>query len=302
VYAGAGRVSDSPADSTGRALSALRVLATDADVRNCGIKKIGLHRSASDPDVWEILVNLHNYGASARTVHVALAFGGSPAGVSTVTVEPGADQNTTFRYRSRSRGWIEARLTPPDDLQGDDRAVLEVPARRPLRVAVYSDEPELLRPVLAASSDVDAVFRKPAEYAGPADADIVIFDRFSPRNPPASHAIWIEPPAGSSPFRVRAAPAGTAVARWRSGHPLTEGLRSGDVRLEGAEVFEPSSGDITVAETAAGPLVVARDGDAKFVALGFHPARTRMRYELATPLLFANVLRWMAPEIGRAHV
>jgi hypothetical protein len=33
--------------------------------------------------------------------------------------------------------------------------------------------------------------------------------------------------------------------------------------------------------------------------LGFHPALAGMRYELATPLLFANVLRWFAPEIFR---
>jgi len=31
--------------------------------------------------------------------------------------------------------------------------------------------------------------------------------------------------------------------------------------------------------------------------LGFHPALSPMRYELAWPLLFANLLRWVSPEI-----
>ena len=35
--------------------------------------------------------------------------------------------------------------------------------------------------------------------------------------------------------------------------------------------------------------------------LGFHPVLTGMRYELATPLLFANLLRWIAPEIFRRY-
>jgi len=35
------------------------------------------------------------------------------------------------------------------------------------------------------------------------------------------------------------------------------------------------------------------------VVFGFHPALSGMRYELATPLLFANLLRWFAPEIFR---
>ncbi len=36
------------------------------------------------------------------------------------------------------------------------------------------------------------------------------------------------------------------------------------------------------------------------VVLGFHPALSAMRYELATPLLFANVLRWVAPATFRS--
>lgn len=45
--------------------------------------------------------------------------------------------------------------------------------------------------------------------------------------------------------------------------------------------------------------MVARPGKPKIVVLGFHPALSAMRYELSTPLLFANLLRWMAPEIFR---
>jgi hypothetical protein len=33
--------------------------------------------------------------------------------------------------------------------------------------------------------------------------------------------------------------------------------------------------------------------------LGFHPSSAALRYELATPLVFANVIRWMAPEVFR---
>ena len=46
-------------------------------------------------------------------------------------------------------------------------------------------------------------------------------------------------------------------------------------------------------------MIVARPGKPKIVVLGFHPALSAMRYELATPLLFANLLRWMSPEIFR---
>ncbi len=299
VYVGPGRVSDSAADLAQDPVPNLRVLPVAEAIENCGLKKVGLRRSVSDPDAWEILVGVHNYGTRPRSVTLALAFAGSPAGVQRMTLPPGVEQNATFEYRTRTAGWLEARLLPTDDFPGNDRAVLELPARRLLKVVVYSDEPELLRPVLAANPEVEAVFRKPPEYRANDDAGIVILDRFSPPRPPAADSIWIQPPPENSPVRLRTVEKNVLLARWRSDHPLAAGLRAKDLRLDETEVFQPAQEDVAVAETDAGPVIVARGGKPKFVVLGFHPVRTPMRYELATPLLFANTLRWMAPEIFR---
>src|SRR6202044_2442261 len=57
--------------------------------------------------------------------------------------------------------------------------------------------------------------------------------------------------------------------------------------------------DLKIAEVAQGPVMVARPGKPKIVVLGFDPALSAMRYELATPLLYANLLRWVSPEIFR---
>ena len=46
--------------------------------------------------------------------------------------------------------------------------------------------------------------------------------------------------------------------------------------------------------------MVARPTEPKTVVLGFHPVRAGMKYELTTPLLFANIMRWMAPDIFRS--
>ena len=62
-------------------------------------------------------------------------------------------------------------------------------------------------------------------------------------------------------------------------------------------MFDPAPGDGPIGEVDAGPVVVARVGKPKIVVLGFHPALSPMRYELAWPLLFANLLRWVSPEI-----
>ena len=55
-----------------------------------------------------------------------------------------------------------------------------------------------------------------------------------------------------------------------------------------------------IARSDAGPLIVARPGNPKIVVFGFHPVRSGMKYELTTPLLFANIIRWMAPDAFRS--
>ena len=120
-----------------------------------------------------------------------------------------------------------ARLAFP----ADDRATLQLPAQPALRVTVYSAEPDLLRPVLAASPQVVATFRAPSEYRAQDPAALVILDRFHPPTPSQADSIWIDPPAGGSPIPVRARVSDAPLTRWLTGHALGAGLRAKDLRL-----------------------------------------------------------------------
>ena len=60
--------------------------------------------------------------------------------------------------------------------------------------------------------------------------------------------------------------------------------------------------DIRLAEVNNGPVMVANvsdDGKTSTVVMGFDPFAGAMRYELTTPLLLANILRWVAPDVFR---
>lgn len=299
VYAGAGRTADTPSPSRGS--ERLRVLPVDGNVANCGVRRMGVRRSGADPAVWDVLVTVKNYGAESRTIPLGISFAGAPVATRRLTLAPRAEQEVAFQYRTRAAGLLEARLLEQDGFPEDDRATLELPALAELRVTVYSDEPELLRPALAANPLVAATFRKPAEYGRGDAADVLILDRFAPPALPETNAIWLEPPANGSPLRVRATVADAQVAKWRSDHPLATGLRARDLRLQSAEVFAPGAGDAAIAEVDAGPVVVAHSGRPRFVVLGFHPGRGNLKFELTTPLLFANILRWMSPDVFRSR-
>jgi hypothetical protein len=284
--------------------SRLRAVLVPDTVENAGLRKVGMRRSTNDPDLWEIYVSAHNYGAEPRTVTLSIDFGTPQAagrvaaGSERLTLPPGADEEASFEYRTAAAGVLGVNLSPHDGFPADDHTEIELPAQPKLAVTVYSSEPDLLRPVLSANPRVIAMYRKPEEYRS-SDRGLVILDRFIPPQRPSADSIWIDPPAAGSPIPVRQVVHDEAFRGWDPHHPAAAGLRAKDFKLQEATVFEPAASDGLVADVQQGPVIVARDGSPKIVAMGFHPALSGMRYELATPLLFANLLRWVSPEIFR---
>ncbi|MBZ5592890.1 MAG: VWA domain-containing protein [Acidobacteriia bacterium] len=299
VYVGPGRVT-----AESRLISAplpknLRVLETSDATDNCGLRKIGVRRSAADPEVWDIYASVRNYGTAPKSLTLVLRFGGTPAGGHRFTVPPGSEREIAFAWRTRAAGLLEATLLPHDRFPEDDHAILELPPLPSLNLTVYSNEPDLLRPAVTAIPHVNATFRRVEEYRAEATNGLVILDRFRPPQPPKGDAIWIDPPAGASPIPVRTRLEGAPFDHWCSDDALCAGLRAKDLRLGSTYVFESAPDDIKIGQVREGPVIVARAGKNKTVVFGFHPGLSDLRYELATPLLFGNILRWMAPELFR---
>jgi len=278
----------------------LRFVPIAGPAEHAGLRKVGVRRSLSDPDIWEVFITVKNYGATPRSVPLGVQFGGAPVGTRRFELKPGAEENAAFRFKTRAAGWLEARLVTRDAFQLDDHAVLELPARKLLPVTIYSPEPELLRPVFTSISGVQSTLLPPSSYDPNIKNGIVLLDRFAPPAPPATESIWMEPPADKSPISVRSTEKNVKVKRWRVDHQLGAGLRSKDLELASAELFRAGPDDVAIAESDAGALIVARPGKPKTVVFGFHPVRAGMKYELTTPLLFANILRWMAPDVFRS--
>ena len=298
VFAGAGRISREDV-ITPSAAGGLRVLPVSEPASNCGLRSLSLRRSASDAAVWEIFVSARNYGRTRCDAPLTVQFGKALIGAHRFVLAPGEEQEATFRYRTRAAGWIEARLLVNDALAEDNHAELEVPAQPVVRVLVYSDEPGLLRPVLEANPNVEAVFASPRDYDPARVASVVVLDRFRPPAAPDADIIWIEPPPDASPFEVRATAEDARVEQWHTENPLGAGLATRDLRLAATQVFSPAPGDLAVADCAEGPVIIARPGRHRAVAFGFHPGRSATRFEVATPLLFANLLGWMSPDLFR---
>ncbi len=211
VYAGPARIVET--DEAIPAVSNLRVLAVGDGIANSGIRHVGLRRSPDDANVWDVYVACRNYGTQPRTGTIAIGFGGAPAGAQRITLEPNADHETAFKLRTHAAGLPEVRLFPSDDFPDDNRAVLEIPAYGGLGVTIYSDSPDVLRPLFGANSRISAVFKGTSQYK-PDTAGLVVLDHFRPKVSPQGDSLWLDPPPTESPIPVRARVDHPGAIRW----------------------------------------------------------------------------------------
>lgn len=298
VYAGAGRLAASDPNQPNPPPN-LRVLPVRGGqvLNNAGLTRVWLRRAAGQADVWQAFFTLRNYGPAPRTVPLTVALGGAVVAARAVALPPAGEATAEVAIRTRTAGWVEARIGTRDALAADNRIEFEIPAQPLLQVAVFSDEPGLLRPLLTSDPRIAPVFLPAAQAATPpTEAGLLIFDRCAPAAPPAQPSIWIQPTPAQSPVPARLAEADVQLARWNTTHPVGAGLRTRDLRLTRPLLLAPAPGDLSIAEGGGGALAVVRTAEPRAVVLGFHPGLTAIRYELTTPLLMANMLHWLAPD------
>jgi hypothetical protein len=298
VLAGAGRANQGDLPDDNALPAALRLLPVQVPNRNVGIRRFHLRRSPNDVQLWEVFVAVRNYGRAPEAVPLMVTFGNAPIGSSRFTIAPGAEETARYEFRTKAAGWMEARLQVRDGLAEDNVALLEIPEQKPVRVAVFTRQPELLRPLFAANPRLAAEFAPPEAYKADTDAEILILDRFRPTARPTRPALYIMPPADGSPIPVARSGVSAKVTRWRADHPIANGIHNLDLKLDGATLFNPGSAADTVADADGGALVAAQ-ANPPAVFLGVHPGIGTFRFELAAPLLMANIFEWMAPQALR---
>ncbi len=229
AFVGTGRTTELDSTAMTAPPRNLRVIPVPDAIENSGLRRIGMRRSNDDPDLWEIYVSAHNYGTAPRTVNLAIDFGPPKEGTRTLvgsrrfTLQPGAEGEQSFEFRTRVAGILGVTLTPHDAFPGDDQATLELPAQPSLVVTVYSDRPELLRPLLASNPRVAALYKKPAEFQANAQG-LVILDHFAPPSVPRAIRFGLSRlpkhrPFPCAPSEIRCpSRAGTAATRLPRGY------------------------------------------------------------------------------------
>ncbi|HEY7305759.1 MAG TPA: VWA domain-containing protein [Bryobacteraceae bacterium] len=300
VYIGPGLAREAPKADKG--LTNLRVVRVDANRRNCGIRRIGVKPREDQSGWWDAAVTLRNYGSDATRIRLHTQFAGTDFAPRAVDLPANQERTVEYTFETDTAGVLAVEIEPHDELPRDDRAQVWLPRNRALRLAVFTERPEVLRPLVDANRRLNITIASGSQYNAKPPADVMLLDQMAPPYPPQIPSLWIAPPREASPVVVKAVVLNASLKRWDSSNLLGAALYAKETQLPSAEVFETSADDIVAGNVKEGPVVVARperQRHERLAVIGFDPLGTELRFQVTTPLLFAGLTRWLAPQAFR---
>lgn len=286
-----------PADGSGdRPQFLVRLIGADEAITDRGITRLALQRDATQPERWHLLTQLKNYSDSKADLVLKLSVAGQPLLTRAVTLGPGQLTGLSDEFTTAQGGLLEAQITPADDLKADDRAVVYVPAFRPVRVAVFTSRKVFendLRPVLAINPYLRVEFLRPGASITP-PPDVSIFDSAAAPADAAANTIYFVRGQGTLPRPIR-------VTDWSAQHAATRWVRTRDISVRSAAPLKVGPNDTVLASgegTPPMPLIVAREQNRRrSLIVGFDPHDSNLPQQSAFPLLIAGSVEWMTHPI-----
>ena len=276
--------------------SRLRVIDVGEAAADVGVRRFAARRLADDPSRWQVAIELQNLGKESVDTGVDFAFKGRKIGERKVAIAAGASEEFDFRVRTEQRGDLQALITTTDGDNRNNIATLSLPASIRQPIAVYTRQPSQSGPLLTATPHLEAAYRSPdnSEPAGRLRLFHGVPGELSDR------AIYFASTQDASPIPATLIRGRRRITSWDTTHPVGSGLRESDAYVSRSLVFEPGENDHVIASTSEGPIVVAHaDGEKRYVVVGFDPTASSLANRLITPLLFANAVRWFAPNVFR---
>jgi Ca-activated chloride channel family protein len=287
-----------PADGSGDHPQFLvRLVGAGEAITNHGITRLALQRDSTQPEHWHLLTQLKNYSSATANLVLKFSIAGQPLLQRSVSLAPGQLAALNDEFTTAQGGLLEAQITPADDLQADDRAIVYVPAFRAVRVAVFTSRKTFeddLRPVLAVNPYLKVDFLRPGGTVNP-PADVSIYDSSAAPAAPSSNSIYFVRGQGKIAGRP------IRVTDWNPQHAATRWVRTRDVSVRNAAVLDVRPTD-TVLASGEGhpqiPLIVAREQNhRRMLVVGFDPHDSNFPQQSAFPLLIAGSVEWLTHPI-----
>ena len=276
-----------PAGEVPPAAGRLEVVRVGEAGDNVGIVALGVRPADASGRDHQIFARLRNASPRAVTGSLLLSVDGDTRDAAELTIPAGEEVGHTLRLVGPEAAAIEViwRGAVADALAVDDRAFwwLAPPPERRYRVRGAAGA--FLRRALRAT----AGWRLGALDEA-VDLEILVGESPTDEGPPF---LWVAPPA------PRGEVAGAAVLRWDKTHPALRFVDLRALRLGSVPRIDRPPGARVLAESTAGPLVLAGSHrQRRYLLWAFDPMQTDLPLRVAWPLMVRHALEHLVPAGG----
>jgi hypothetical protein len=255
----------------------------------------------------QAFITVQNFDNKPITFPLELTLGGKLLDAHEITLRSGESRSEIFdRLNSDAGGILTARIDMEDDLKTDNFAYVSLAPRREIKALLVTAGNPFLERGLNADTRVIVDKVTPGAYRieDSANHDLTVFDDIAPPAdlPPGRYLFWGPKTAGSlAPVSPINAPDAEQpqILDWNRTHPLMRYVDLANVRLLRARMVTPAPWAQTLAETDAGPLIVAGErGANRSIYAGFATLESDMPLRVAFPIFLANSLQWLTARPG----
>jgi len=285
---------------------------------NAAITSFAVRRYRRNRLSYEVLLQLAYFPApgsplSAKKATLELRQEGELVDVQQLELVPGEQTRKLYPSLSGAGTHLEAVLKLRDGtvdlLPLDDLAYAVLPERKRVRLLMVTRGNLFLEGALLAASageenhlQIDKV--APSAYSDDKASryDAVLFDAWTPPQPPDAHAIYLDPQGPQSPFAVAKTIAAPYLSDLDEQHPVLRWVSLADINMSRASVFQLGPFDRPLARMLKDPIIVAREqpsaaGTRRSVALGFDVRQSDLPLRVAFPVLIMNTIDWFAGDV-----
>lgn len=274
---------------------------------NVGITAFDVRDSLLGDANRQAFVTVQNFGKTPRTFPLEIRSEDKLIDAHEVTLAPGQSKSETFdQLAAKAGGIVSARIEVKDDLASDDGAALTLAPRRTVKILLVSDGNTFLERALNTDPRValDAVAPGAFKPTDTTTHDLTVFDNVAvPKDLPENgrYLIWGGSAAGPViPATITGADADKpSILDWSRTHPLMRFVDLANVQLLRARPLAAAPWATTIAESSAGPLIVAGEkGEGRSVFVGFPVLDSNMPLRIAFPIFLANCIDWLTTRAG----
>ena len=276
---------------------------------NVGITAFTVNAIPSGPIRYQAFLEVTNTSLEPKEVSVRLVGSGGVGQRDDVTLQPGESRVRSIDLSSFDRGVIRASvISNGDAFVADDYAYGFLPVQSPTRVSLVTPGSVYLENALAAEEGLLLNVLTPREYDNGPPADVYVFDRFAPAEPPPGPSLLFMPPDTdwlSGTIQVLNTP---DVSGWDIQHPLLQFVSLNDLRVDRAvrialpdmsnelmqssEIFSHREADVVIGNRET-PLVVASE---ELVRVSFALEDSNFPLQPGFPIFLANTMNWLRGE------